>query len=238
MKLSIISHYYNHHDQVRKQIQHWSSMKGFDTKEIEIILIDDFSEMSFDPQPCNLNIRHIRIDTDIPWNQAGCRNLGAYLARSEWMLIFDIDQYLNQDAIATLVNSTDQLEPNILYYLKCKPIYNSIDDTYANFHPNSYLVNTDSFRRIGMYDEDFSGNYGYEDLFLPLAWERNGGKRTLLDGHIFFDADLPFETNNLNRDLEQNRKLSLEKLRMLRDLPEELLWRPNGILRFTWHELL
>ena len=237
MKITIVSHYYNHHEEVNRQIKHWESMKGFSNKEIEVILIDDFSEKVYEPPTSRINIRHIRIDKDIPWNQGGCRNLGAYLARGEWLLIFDIDQYLNPNALAIISQNLSQLDKNTLHYLKCKPIYNSVDNVTADFHPNSYLVNTDTFRRIGMYDEDFCGHYGYEDLFLPIAWERNGGKRTLLGGVDFFDADLPFETSNLDRDLEYNKQLSSQKLMRLQNLEPKTLWRPEGILRFSWHEL-
>lgn len=237
MKISIISHFYNHHQEVRNQIAHWESFIQSRTDEIEFILIDDFSDEVFQPSSSKLKIRNIRIDSDIPWNQAGCRNLGAYLARGEWLLIFDIDQFLNPIALQTILENINQLNSMTLHYLKCKPIYNSVDNATAIYHPNSYLVNADTFRRLGMYDEDFCGHYGYEDLFLPMAWEHNGGARTLLSGIDFFDADLPFETSNLNRNLERNKLLSIQKMHVLQSLKSDEIWRPEGILRFKWHEL-
>jgi len=103
---------------------------------------------------------------------------------------------------------------------------------------NSYLVNAEWFRHLGMYDEDFCGAYGYEDLFLPWVWEHNGGRRGLLNSAVFFDSELPYRTMNLDRDLQRNQALLKRKLAALQRLHRSEIWRPCGILRFLWRTWL
>ena len=80
-----------------------------------------------------------------------------------------------------------------------------------------------------MFDEDFSGNYGYEDLYLPYMWERNGGDRAVV-GETFFFVDQEFKTTDLSRDLEPNKVKSSMKL--MSGFP-----RPKNFIRFTWKML-
>src|SRR4051812_37755228 len=103
IKLSIISHFYNSQDKVIEQIERWRRIDPKALSGIEFILVDDCSDEVPDIKGYNLNIRLIRIDTDISWNQPGARNLAALSARGEWGLFFDIDQVIDVDAIGMLV---------------------------------------------------------------------------------------------------------------------------------------
>jgi glycosyltransferase involved in cell wall biosynthesis len=228
-KLSIISHFYNSPEKVEQQIEHWKKIDPELLKEIEFILVDDCSEHHSTLQRGDLNLRLFRITTDIPWNQAGARNLGAYHARGEWGLFFDIDQEIILNSLPVLLINLVNFAKNTMYYLRADDIFDSLNNVTLAHHPNTYLVNMQQYRTHGMLDEDFAGHYGYEDLYMPRVWENNGCKRVLLDNPTFF-KDLGFHTATFDRDLQRNKTLAHEKLISgCKNSP--------GILRFEWREI-
>jgi len=50
---------------------------------IEFIIIDDGSPLHYEIPEFNLNLRWIKINENIKWNQAGARNLGVLSAKSD-----------------------------------------------------------------------------------------------------------------------------------------------------------
>jgi glycosyltransferase involved in cell wall biosynthesis len=235
-KLSIISHFYNHHDKVIEQVKCWSRIDPKVLDQIEFILVDDCSKDLLDIKKYGLDIRLLRIDTDIPWNQAGARNLGALVARGAWGLFFDIDQVLDVRAIGVLLENLPSFDTRTMYYMKLKePVFNSIDNVTCDFHLATFLVCLNTFRTFGMYDEDFAGHYGYEDVFLPFVWDSKGGKRILLSNPCFFEKMQNFHTTNLDRDLAHNRSMISQKTAMLNQHPEGDTPQPKRLLRFDWH---
>ena len=237
IKLSIISHFYNHLEKVHEQLQRWAQLPEALLPLLEFILVDDFSDTEFIPPPTPLNLRCFRVDTDIAWNQAGCRNLGVVNARGEWSLMFDIDQKLTPQAIPVILANLDRLDKATLHYLRAEDSFDDINNVKSEFHVNSFLFNTQKFKTIGMYDEDFAGHYGYEDLYLPVMWEKNGGSKTLLREPFFFEGNLNFRTESLNRDLTRNAALGNQKVAMLAQVQASKVVRPMNLLRFQWHEL-
>lgn len=228
-KLSIISHFYNSPEKVEQQIAHWKKIDPELLKHIEFILVDDCSEEHPIFQKKDLNLRIFRITTDIPWNQAGARNLAAYHASGEWGLFFDIDQEIILESLPTIIANLDAFDNKTMYYLRANDIFDSLNNITLPHHPNTYLVNMQQYRTHGMLDEDFSGHYGYEDLYMPRVWENNGCKRVLLDSPTFFN-DLGFHTASFNRDLQRNKNLAHQKLiNGCKNSP--------GILRFNWKEI-
>jgi predicted SAM-dependent methyltransferase/glycosyltransferase involved in cell wall biosynthesis len=237
-KLSIISHFYNNCDKVVGQVEHWSRIDSRILREIEFILVDDCSDDLPDIKTYSLNIRLFRIDSDIPWNQAGARNLGALNARGEWGLFFDIDQVLDVGIIGTLLQALDNLDSQTMHYMKLQEaLFNSIDNVTSDFHLNSFLVYLNTFRAIGMYDEDFAGHYGYEDVFLPRFWDHNGGKRILLADPCFFEKQQDFATSGLDRDLDHNRTVLTRKIAALNQILSDDTPESRQFLRFRWHEV-
>ncbi len=225
-KLSIISHYYNYPEMVLGQIAHWETLPQSFLDQVEFVLVDDCSENCPAFIPTRLDLKVYRVTTDIPWNQAGARNLGIFNASTEWALFFDIDQRFFGDSMTLVLEHLDQLDIQTLYYFKIKSLIDTTSNTSLSHHPSTFLVNVASFKRMGLYDEDFAGHYGYEDLYMPRVWERNGGKRTLFSTPDFFE-DSSFGTTTLNRDLSRNAALANEKL-------NSGTINSVGILRFRW----
>jgi glycosyltransferase involved in cell wall biosynthesis len=228
--LSVITHYYNHPNKVREQVEHWGSIDKQIRHLIEFIVVDDCSEHPASLDDSNgINLRRFRVISDIAWNQSGARNLGGFHATGQWALFFDIDQRINTDTVPHLLAGLQSLDAQTMYYLKIKELYGSTPDEHLTNHPNTFLVNLARFKTHGMYDEDFAGHYGYEDLYLPKVWEMNGGKRALLSDFDFFE-NIEFRTGNLNRDSNRNHHLALFKMATgCKNSP--------GIMRFDWEAL-
>jgi len=227
-KLSVITHYYNHPEQVAQQLIHWQKIPRALLDQIEFIIVDDNSESQPVIYKDSLNLRHFRVLSDIPWNQAGARNLGAFHATGEWALFFDIDQKWEIDTVGLLLNSLDKLSKRTMFYLQIRELIDITVNEPLSHHPNTFLVHLPTFRVLGMYDEDFTGHYGYEDLYMPRVWESRGGKRSLINQPVFFE-NMPFGTGNFDRDLRRNQQLMIAKMNAgCKNSP--------GILRFDWVE--
>lgn len=225
-KLSIVSHYYNHPEMVEAQIAYWESLPDSFLSQVEFVLVDDCSEQTPVISATKLNLKVFRVITDVPWNQAGARNLGAFNATGEWALYFDIDQKFYVEPMLNVLANLDRIDSMSMCYFRIKELIDITVNKPLSNHPNTFMVNLAKFKQFGMYDEDFAGYYGYEDLYMPLVWERHGGKRVLLNDADFFE-DMGFGTSNLDRDLSRNLALAQQKM---------LAGTKNspGILRFEW----
>jgi glycosyltransferase involved in cell wall biosynthesis len=228
-KLSIISHFYNHHAMVEKQISYWKSLPDQLKENIEFILVDDCSDDNRYFNCENLNLKMYRIISDIPWNQAGARNLGTFQASGDWALFMDIDQFFYAEPFENLIQNLDSLNKNSMYYFQIKELIDITANKLLSHHPNTFLTHLATFKDNGMYDEDFTGHYGYEDLYLPRVWQKNGGELTLFSNTIYFE-DLGFGTQNLNRDLTRNQALAQFKLATGTK-------NSTSLLRFEWHRI-
>ena len=226
MQLTLITHYYNHTDKVKELIDHLSSFRSELRNRFELVVVDDNSEELAVFTSPHLNLRQYRIESAINWNQAGSRNLGVMMSTKEWLLLFDADQLLVEESFARIINSLDYLDASTLYYFNVENFIDSNLNQPLTVHPNSFLVKSQRFKEWAMYDEDFAGNYGYEDLYLPYVWERSGGTRQLVGDMVLF-RDKGFKTINLNRNLDINKALAERKIL-------EGCRRPTHLLRFNW----
>lgn len=214
---------------VQNQIAYWESLPDSFLTEVEFVLVDDCSEQAPDIPVTTLNLKVFRIITDLPWNQAGARNLGAFNATGEWALYFDIDQKFYVEPMVGVLANLDRMDKMSMYYLRIKELIDITVNKPLLFHPNTFLVNLAKFKQYGMYDEDFVGHYGYEDLYMPQVWEKHSGKRILFNDTDFFE-DIGFGTTNLDRDLSRN--LALAQQKMMNGTKNSL-----GILRFEWEAI-
>lgn len=228
--LSIICHFYGHHDKVLEQIRHWGQLAPELREKIEFVLVDDCSESPLVLPRHNLNLRLFRITTDIPWNQGGARNLGAMQAHGQWGMFFDIDQKIQLETVPLLIDLLEKANPrNTFLYFRIRELIDTQTNQSLPCHPNTFLTNLEDFRERGMYDEDFSGHYGYEDLYLMAVWEKHGGNRIVLEQPVFFE-DMNFGTTSLDRSKERNQQLMDEKIKS--GYPGA-----PSILRFDWIEM-
>ena len=228
ISLSLVTHHLNGHHKVQALLQELSRLDAQVRAQFEIIIVDDCSDKVIIPQINGLNLKAYRVTDDIPWNQAGARNLGCLMAESPWVLFFDIDQVPLEDSVSIILRSIQDLESNCLYYFYVKDFIDSNLKKQLDIHPNTFLANTQRFKTTCMYDEDFAGHYGYEDLYLPYVWEFYGGKRLILGNQPLF-KDTKFKTEKLDRSSLINEALALKKI-------NTGIKKPNSFIRFSWED--
>lgn len=229
-KISLISHHYNSHDKAQALVNHLANMNPEVTNNVELIIVDDCSDTRQVLDARGIDLKHLRVIDDIPWNQAGSRNLGALTAAGQWLMFFDIDQLISEYGLTYAVSHCNSLQAKMMYFFQVEGFIDSNINQALTVHPNTFLVNAVQFRIDGMYDEDFAGNYGYEDIYLPYLWEKNGGMRAML-GNVPFFRDQNFKTNSLSRDLEPNKLVSRRKML-------EGIKRPKHLIRFEWEKVV
>lgn len=205
-KLSVITHVYNQPEGMARHVAFWKSLDPQLAAQIEFICVDDFSEEALAIERGALNLRLFRVTDDIDWNMPGCKNLGALMARADWLLFFDCDNVIDEPGLRALVNAIGQLKPDTLYNFR------RIDETGQDVPPhiNTLLMSRSGFFKAGGMDEDFSGHYGYEDVHFHHMWRHHVGPEVLLTDVAF--TQLGFRTETLNRDTARNQALVHHKI--------------------------
>ena len=201
---------------------------------LQFVLVDDASPVRPAIPDVNLNLLMLRIHPDIPWNQPGARNLGVVRARSDKVLMTDLDHLFPEDTLRHIVRMRD---PGRNFY---KMRRFKADGAEVHAHPNTFVLSRARFLKFYGYDEEFCGHYGYDDAMF-WRWQRNHGTRFLYLPRCCrtecrtIDHDRSYHT--LPRDLSFNAGIAARKR-------EE--WRrfgPNAghsrrFLEFSWDIVL
>ncbi len=176
---------------------------------IQFVIVDDCS-----PSPVrldedlDLNVLVLRVTDDITWNQGGARNLGVTYARSDKLLVTDLDHEMSEHAFRRMIAMRN---PGRKMY-KMRRIDH--DDSDLTTHSNTFVLSRARFLRLYGCDEEFAGHYGYEDTMF-WRWQRNHGTR-----FVYLPKDCtarfrraylhgPFHT--LERDKSRNERVAGRK---------------------------
>lgn len=106
------------------------------------------------------SVKLFRVDVDVRWNWLTCRNIGVHHARTEWVLLTDIDLELPEVTARRIIEQKIRPE-NVYRFARLT----APEMTPYKPHPNSWLMTRKMFDRIGGYDERFSGFYGTDGEF-------------------------------------------------------------------------
>ena len=177
--ITIIHTYYNERFYLETQIERWNNYNT----PVNIILFDDGSQI----EPAenvlkehtlndNINFSLYKVTEDIGFNSHGCRNLGARLAQSNWLLFQDIDYTLQPSDLKRL--QTETLDLNSWYELNAK--FQGRGNPYMAL--NQFLIPRKLFLDSGGYDESFVPfHYGDRELLSQLE---NDYQKINLDGLV------------------------------------------------------
>jgi len=193
--ITIIHTYYNERTYLETQIERWN----YYNTPVNIILFDDGSQI----EPAenvlkehtlndNINFSLYRVTEDIGFNSHGCRNLGARLAQSNWLLFLDIDYTLQPADLKRL--QTETLDLNSWYELNAK--FQGRGNTYKAL--NQFMISRKLFLDSGGYDESYVPfHYGDREFLshlekkyqkINLDWLvltcRRGGRKSRVDDTI------------------------------------------------------
>ena len=245
IRLTYIVQFYledNFYDPIKELITIYSSYREEVLNKIHFVFVDDGSKSPIKiDENVNLNYTLVRINENIKWNQGGARNLGVQYAKSDKIIVTDLD-----------IIFPENLFESLLYF---HPPRNSIFKfvTYSGMKPvephfNVFFMNKDVFLRTKGTDEEFSGEYGHEDTFFYFLQKAIGTKfymykysNIVHKEHKHFDQT---QHNKLIRDTSRNTKILEEKMKIVRSGHiDPLEARSDLYLNFTWkviheHEMI
>lgn len=175
-ELTVVLPHYMNLGMLSEQQAIWSSYPDEIRSRLHVIVVDDCS-----PKGCRISpkaltcqglasLRAYRLLKKIRWNWLACRNLGAKLATTEWLLLTDIDHGL---PLTTLLRILDgPLEPRNVYRFSRVDAphpwpYRLKDCSPYKPHNDTWLMTRAMFfdKRVGGYDEALSGLYGTSGEF-------------------------------------------------------------------------
>lgn len=158
----------------------WASYPAKMRRRLHVIVVDDCSPEGLYPTAESVTVdglaslRIYRLLEKKRWNWPACRNLGAKVATTEWMLLTDIDHVLPQETLEYLL--CGKLHATVAYRFKRvtatqtwpyrvsdQPAYKSHNDTWLMTRDFFYFDDGVTF--VGGYDERLSGCYGSSGEF-------------------------------------------------------------------------
>ena len=235
--------YYRAQTMLHRQIAHLADYSDKVISAIQWIYVDDGSPelerpddiLRSAPGRIRGQVRLLRILDDIPWNQHGARNLGAMEAKTDWLLMTDMDRAFTGYEMQQL------LETKLMKEHHYKPVGIRLCEDFpraeARLPINQFLVHRESYWSIGGYDEDYCGSYGGDRQFLD-ALEKVAPLEVMKDVRMFryCQAALPgSETSTLPREGDYKDRFAA-RVREKRDLGAEHNSEGKN-LRFAWQEI-
>lgn len=206
-KISIVISVFESYEIVRRQLLHFSKLKG----DFEVIIVDDGSRPPIEGAT-------IRTGNNLAWTQGIGRNIGARIARGEYIFFTDIDHIITQEAL-----------DDALQYQGAKMIFRrqigvldengdirtdekTLDDwgwtgkREASVHGNTFVIPRKVFDILGGYTKGIVGYHprtrGGEDVHFNAKWNRYfRGIPVDVGSDIFL-----FPTGRFHKDGELNPK--------------------------------
>ncbi len=218
-------------DSIDKLLRIYASYDKALVDRIQFVLVDDHSPLpvSIDSD-LDLNVKVLRINENIPWNQPGAHNLAVLYASCDKMIMSDLDHLFPEKSLRHIVDLPQ------LGKLMYKPFRYAADGSELHPHPNTFILSRGRFFENYGYDEEFSGAYGYEDGFF-WRWQRYNGTRFRYMSKCYPIHVRPGKDNGategLSRDKVHNKKIRTRKLQEIAE------FGPAGghsrqFLNFTW----
>lgn len=148
--ITIIIPYFEQPHMYQLQLDNFAELKG----DYKVIFIDDCSREPIQTVPEHT---YYRITEDKGINWQGAKNLGAYVADTEWILHTDLDHLIPQKTLDGIAENLEYLDKKTAYKFERKKAGQKKAP-----HPNSFLVTRDVFLATEGYDLRFQGTKGGE----------------------------------------------------------------------------
>lgn len=209
--LTYVTHFYCNQesiDSVTSLLKEYEAYPADILDRIEFVIVDDCSPLEYEVPDLNLNFTWLRITTDIQWNQGGARNLGVTYAKSDKILLSDLDHAFPAETLRYLA---DHPEPGRNFYKMRRKKPNG--EIYKG-HSNLFFMSRARFMRFHGYDEEFSGHYGAEDYrFVKYQKYQGSHQKYLPKSVVCYERELDRNKSyhSLNRDLSANTPVDERK---------------------------
>ena len=234
VRLTYVTHFFLNggtDDAVRNLLEKYHNYDPVLMSKIHFIIVDDCSEISPNLENFNLNIDLIRINDNIQWNQAGARNVGVIYAKSDKILLADIDHVFPEHTLNHLVGRCNPTSKFYKFYRKRE------DGSIGKAHPNTFFMSRARFMRFYGYDEEYSGNYGGEDYRFVKNLKYHGSRQKYLSKKYWCSRRYDFNKNedyhSLKRDHSSNTPIDKKKAEEIRRLGGEF-GHSRKFLSFKW----
>lgn len=175
-ELTIVLPYFMNLGMLAEQQAIWSHYPDDVRSRLHVIVVDDCSPKGCRIGPQSLtclglaSFRAYRLIQKIRWNWLACRNLGAKLATTEWLLLTDIDHALPLVTLRRILDGP--LDPRNVYRFARVDAphpwpYRLKDCKSYKPHNDTWLMTREMFfdDRVGGYDELLAGLYGTSGEF-------------------------------------------------------------------------
>lgn len=211
IKLSYITHFYCNQDTIDSVVSLLREYEKYPADildAVEFVIVDDCSPLEYEVPPLNLNYRWLRITTDIQWNQGGARNLGVTYAKSDKILMSDLDHGFPAETLKYLINA--RAPGRKFYKLRRR---NPQGETYKG-HSNLFFMSRSRFLRFYGYDEEYCGHYGAEDYRFVKFNKYHGSRQGYLPDSVWCyerELDRKKSYHSLERDLSFNTPVDIRK---------------------------
>ena len=169
--LSIVLTYYNSPKALERQMHSIMKLRASFDGDLELIVVDDGSkdypaETVMQKLPGVMKFAKLfRMSVDIPWNHRSARNVGAWEASKDWLLLLDIDTVILPSEFREHMADFRSL-PGEFFML---PRRHSMTLNWMKVHHDTLLINRSLFWEIGGYDETFAGYWGAGPFWLRRA---------------------------------------------------------------------
>ena len=216
---------------VRNLLERYESYDPDLMSIIHFVLVDDCSSIPVDVSGFKLNIDIVRIKDNIQWNQAGARNVGAVYAKSDKILLTDIDHLFPEHTLKELVLRRNPVSRFYKFYRKRE------DGSIGKAHPNTFFMSRARFIRFYGYDEEFAGSYGGEDYRFVKNLKYHGSRQKYLGKRYWcsrrYDFDKNGDYHSLKRDHSTNTPIDKKKAAEIRKFGGEF-GHSRQFLSFKW----
>ncbi len=233
IELSYVTHFYFNQKSPKSIFDLLETYARYDRslrEKILFVLVDDGSSVEYTVPELPLNILWLRITRDIPWNQAGARNLGMTYAKSDKVVLTDIDHIFPEETLRGLVKARPCGRRFYKFHRKTD------EGKLRKGHPNIFYLSRGRFFELFGYDEEFGGAYGAEDYrFVKYqkacgSWQRYFPKRYFIHENKV-DREKSYHT--LTRDLSLNTPIDSRKRAEMETYGHKL-GHSRMFLNFEW----
>ncbi|MDC8003752.1 DUF5672 family protein [Aureisphaera galaxeae] len=235
IELTYVVHFFRDNDQVdplNELIKVYSSYSEHILKRIHFVFVDDHSKVApVIPENIPLNYTLARVTDDIVWNQGGARNLGVSLAKSEKLILCDLDVLFPENLLDSILHFA--IPDNIAFkFVTLSGMQR------AENHFNVFFLTKNTYNKTQGIDEEFCGKYGYEDVFFFFL-QREVGTRFYEYKysnivHKEHKHKAHTQHHSLIRDLDDNKVLFESKMEKMRAAEDPMQARSDLYLNFEW----
>ncbi len=194
---------------------------------IHFIFVDDCSPIPVEIKIKEINFTLAKVLDDIKWNQGGARNLGVHLSKTSKLILTDLDHIFSEKIFKDLLLKK---VPSEIYRFRRK----DKNGEKVRIHLNTFFCSKATFFKSLGVDEEFCGNYGYEDVYFEKIQKFFGTrfKKYRKEMITYFNH----EQHDLKRDTSVNLQLFKKKLQAIKNKKPFSLHSRRSIC-FEWQEI-